>query len=63
MYTLKLLGLVLLCGRINSSAIINRFDECVLSSKLVEEIALYKNVTQQIMQEIINEHGAEMYRE
>ncbi|KOB66823.1 Plasma glutamate carboxypeptidase [Operophtera brumata] len=58
-----LLCIVLICVPIKSSAIINRFEECVLDPKLVQEIASYKNVTQQIMKEIINYYGEDMYKE
>lgn len=64
MLHLKLFCIVLIiCVPIKSSAIINRFEECVLDPKLVQEIATYKNVTQQIMKEIINDYGEDMYTE
>lgn len=65
MFHLKLffVFVLLICVPIKSSVTINRFEECVLNPKLVEEIASYKNVTQKIMRDIINDYGAEMYTE
>ncbi|XP_075972684.1 carboxypeptidase Q-like [Anticarsia gemmatalis] len=57
--------LVLFCGFVQSSVIINRIDDdCELDPKLVEEIAAYQNVTRHIMEEIrMRGLGETMYKE
>ncbi|XP_059060269.1 carboxypeptidase Q-like [Achroia grisella] len=50
----------------NAKYIVNRYDDikCNLDTKLINEIASYKNVTRMIMDEIIaNGHGHNMYQQ
>lgn len=52
--------------KVDSSVVINRYDDdkCVLDKKLVAEIASYKDVTKNIMEDIKRRgSGEKMYQE
>ncbi|CAH0629043.1 unnamed protein product [Chrysodeixis includens] len=60
---LKLIIVSLCVVVVKPSVIIQRYEDCVLDTELVEEIASYKNVTKYIVNEIKENFGRTMYQE